>query len=108
CIVWMLRMLQPTSPRSLLAGVGDGEKERKGVAFSLLRRVSASNAAITFGLIGLLLLLAAVLDWIGQVAGFFGAGTLLLVGLLCYQSARLRRRERKLIQGSGWWPVSRL
>jgi hypothetical protein len=53
-------------------------------------------------------LLAATLGWIGQVAGFFGGGTLLLVSLLCYQATWLRRRKRKLLAGQGWRSVARL
>jgi len=126
CIVWTLRRLAPASPRSLLSGDwnvqrrGDGATGRGGeeetprvflylpVAPSPRRPVSASHAAVAFSLLGLLLLLGSALHWVGQVAGFFGAGTLLLVALLCYQSAWLQGSKRKIIQGSGWWPVSRL
>jgi len=64
--------------------------------------------AVAFALMGLFLLLGASLGWIGQTAGFFGAGTLLLIAILCCQSVLLRGSRRKLLKGSGWWPVSRL
>jgi hypothetical protein len=56
----------------------------------------------------LLLLLAASLHLINQVAGFFGVGGLLLVALLFYQSAWLRKPVRRPIHGVGWPAVSRM
>jgi len=114
CIVWSLRLLAPTSPRSLLMGVASSEPEdRKDKRSSWRQRLaalpfSASRLAIICGLIGTVMLVSATLKLIGQVAGFFGAGTLLLVALLCFQAARLKNAKKKLIQGSGWWAVARL
>jgi len=54
------------------------------------------------------LLISASLNRIGKTAGFFGAGALLLVGLLCFEYGWLRGKARSLIRGSGWWSVSRL
>lgn len=65
-------------------------------------------SALTFGLLGLLLLLATSLNWLGQVAGFFGAGTLFLIASLCQQSLWLRRGPQKLLQQRGWLGISRL
>jgi len=45
---------------------------------------------------------------VGQVAGFFGGGTLLLVALLWFQSAWLRRGRRGSIGGEGWRAVAHL
>ena len=59
-------------------------------------------------LLGIALLLLASLQVIGQTAGFFGGGLLLLAALLCYQSAWLRMQSGRSISGTGWWPVSRL
>jgi hypothetical protein len=53
-------------------------------------------------------LIAALLQLIGQVAGFFGSGALLLAALLCYLAGWLRRPRRKSIQGTGWPAVWRL
>jgi ABC-type lipoprotein release transport system permease subunit len=127
CIVWTLRALAPVSPRSLLAGVWENESGRAGeresgrareggtdspsrrAAASLRRLFSRSPALpLVLSLLGLALLLAASLGWIGQVAGFFGAGTLLLIALLGFQLVWLRRGRRNTLQGAGWWPVSRL
>lgn len=112
CIFWTLRMLRHASPRSLLAGTGsagvlketDSETEKKSPRL----RVSALRAAMALALFGIILLLGAVLGWVGQTAGFFGAGTMLLVAFLCFEYAWLKARMKKLIRGNGWWPVSRM
>lgn len=71
-------------------------------------RLTSGWAAIVLALVAILLLAAASLRLIGQVAGFFGGGALFLVALLCYQVAWLNRSGRKTIQGTGWLSVSRL
>ena len=71
-------------------------------------RISPGSAAIILGLAGLLLLVLASTGRVSQVAGFFGAGSLLLVALFCYHSAWLRGGKRRLLEGIGWWAVSRL
>ncbi len=133
CVIWTLRTLDPASPRSLLAGswerevrtrsekVAAGEPDIDGGAngrfalrfpllsiFRLPLHLHTFTWACIFGLLGILLLLAASLGWIGQAAGFFGAGTLLLAALLCYQLACLRQNRRRLLQGNGWWAVCRI
>ncbi len=129
CIVWTLRRLGRASTRSLLTGTlerdretgrqGDGEmRSREDPQTHALSprppvsqspgRFSQMRIAVAVTLLGALLLFATFSHLIGQVAGFFGGGTLLLVALLCFQSAWLSRRRRKSIQGMGWWPVSRL
>jgi putative ABC transport system permease protein len=107
---------------------GDGEKGRSGdkdtghgdgsttapslpVAPSPRLPISPSPRlliAILLTLLGLALLLLASSQVIGQTAGFFGGGLLLLAAVLCYQSVWLRRNRGKTIQGTGWWPVSQL
>lgn len=91
------------------------ERENENIPMSPRPRVSASSAlfsslrvALLLTAIGLLLLLAAALHLVGQVAGFFGGGVALLVAFLCYQSAWLRHDGGRPIAGKGWWPVSRL
>jgi hypothetical protein len=57
----------------------------------------------------LLLLALAALKVVGEAAGFFGAGVLLLVALLAAQSAWLRRGGPGGAVGAGGvWPVARL
>ncbi len=115
CIVWTLRRLRRTTTRSLLMGSMKREAETRGRGdlgargrgelrslFTSLR-VAAVATVLGFGLV-----LAAALQLIGQVGGFFGGGTLLLVAALCYQSAWLGNNRGKTIHGSGWSPILRL
>ena len=72
------------------------------------RFITARRAAVVAGCSGCVVS-GGSLELVGQAAGFFGGGALLLVSLLCFQSAWLRRRERGSIGGAGgWWPVARL
>ncbi|HEX8492055.1 MAG TPA: FtsX-like permease family protein [Pyrinomonadaceae bacterium] len=113
CVVWTLRRLAPASPRSLLTGTAltdavrrNAETRRGGNA---AKRFSYTFiAAIVFGLAALIVLLAAALGRIGEVAGFFGGGTLLLVSLLCLQAVWLGGRKGRLLSGTNWWSVARL
>lgn len=112
CIIWTLRMLKRASPRSLLAGATSAamiEAQPAGAATPSRRlRVSAGKAAAAFALFALLLLIGAALGRVGQAAGFFGAGTMLLVAFLCAARGWLNRKARTPIAGHGWWPVSRM
>jgi len=120
CIWWTLRMLAPVSARELLTGTIDAATTRRrvgkvwgkfGSPFAPLARRGVSTylpVAVLCATLGVLLLVAAASKWIGGVAGFFGAGTLFLVALLCFQSAWLRRGNGRTIRGRGWWPVARL
>ncbi|MDQ3665583.1 MAG: FtsX-like permease family protein [Acidobacteriota bacterium] len=117
CIVWTLRRLGRASSRSLLMGtLGDSGTQRSGDIetpglLSLRRRVSVSPRlpiAIALTALGFSLLIGASLGVIGETAGFFGGGLLLLAAALCYQSAWLRRPRGKVIQGTGWGPISQL
>ncbi|HXU36710.1 MAG TPA: FtsX-like permease family protein [Blastocatellia bacterium] len=64
--------------------------------------------SIVFAVSGVAVLIFALLKWIGQTGGFFGAGTLLLAASLFYEYGWLTRRVRNTISGNGWWSVSRL
>jgi ABC-type antimicrobial peptide transport system permease subunit len=110
-IAWSLRSLAPASPRSLLSGESapapsgaGGERGRR----SRFARLGAIQLAVVFSLLGILLLAGAALSLLGQVAGFFGAGVLLLIAALFYLSAWLRKDKRGLLNGGGFWAVSRL
>jgi hypothetical protein len=61
-----------------------------------------------FGALGVALLAAAASKVIGQVGGFFGAGTSLLIAVLFFWSALLRSDKKRTIQGHGAWPVARM
>jgi hypothetical protein len=61
-----------------------------------------------FGALGVALLVAAASKVIGQVGGFFGAGTSLLIAILFFWSSWLRSDKKRTIQGQGAWPVARM
>jgi putative ABC transport system permease protein len=86
-IAWTVRGLQPATPRNLLAGVPPARS----------RKVAPLGFAS--GVLGALLLAAAWRNWISQVAGFFGAGTLLLAALLCLQWTWLARNRARPLHG---------
>ncbi|HEV3469468.1 MAG TPA: ABC transporter permease [Pyrinomonadaceae bacterium] len=121
CIVWTLRGLRRASARGLLAGVAEREEgeagrrgggQKGGRSRRGLLPVSPSFrpfvAPAAFAVLGLALLALAALGLTGQVAGFFGGGTALLVALLWFQSVWLRRGRRGHIGGAGWKAVSHL
>ncbi len=87
-IAWTLRGLQPVTPRGLLAGV---EKRNSGRRSLLVGTVAA--------VIALALLAAALVRKLDQTAGFFGAGTLLLIAALCFESTWLNSRSLAAISG---------
>jgi ABC-type lipoprotein release transport system permease subunit len=75
-VAWTLRGLRAVTPRGLLAGEPASRPAR-------WRWLAASAAVVA----------AAVSVSLGQTAGFFGAGTLLLVSALLFQSAWLHARR---------------
>jgi putative ABC transport system permease protein len=96
CILLTLRKLGRSSTRSLLTGTSSD------TATTDQRRSKVLLFGIAATIIGTSLLA------LGGLAGFFGGGVVLLVAGLCYLSAWLRRRRKKLIQRSGWWGMSQL
>lgn len=109
CVGWTLRTLKASSPRSLLTGSVNAAKQRKPAGFG--RRfifLSPSLVGLILSAFGAVLIGSAALTWIGQTAGFFGAGSLILAALLCFEYGWLTRNSRNTIDGHGWWPVSRL
>jgi putative ABC transport system permease protein len=87
-IAWTLRRLQPVTPRGLLVG------ERKPVSGKRSLVIGCIAAVLALGL-----LVAARLRALDETAGFFGAGTLLLIAALCFESAWLQSRSFASIQG---------
>jgi ABC-type antimicrobial peptide transport system permease subunit len=83
-VAWTLRGLQPVTPRGLVAG-DFGRRKRLPHLASLAGVVAA--------------LLAAACLFAGQTAGFFGAGSLLLIAALLFQSAWLNAREHRALGG---------
>ena len=102
-IVWALRRMGRVSARSLLHGDYDEKRIEKA-------KVTRGRYSVPlFSLVlGLALVVLALFDLTGQVGGFFGGGTLLLLSLLSYQWMRLKSDRRGLIDGSGWWPIFRM
>ena len=101
-IAWTLRGLRPITPRGLLSGTVESARQ------SASKSQRAFWLGVVFSLLGCVLLVGASTQWIGQVAGFFGAGIVLLVAFLSYQWGWLVKGRRSLLSGSGVQGVSRL
>jgi len=118
CVWWTLRSLRGSSPRSLLSGSVEDRGSRiedrgSRIASLRARRSSIFNPrssilVFIFGALGVALLVAAASKVIGQVGGFFGAGTSLLIAILFFWSSWLRSDKKRTIQGQGAWPVARM
>jgi putative ABC transport system permease protein len=106
CVAVTLRGLGKQSARGLLAGriSSPASKSVNGK-----RKILTSlRIAIILTLTGVLLLIASATHLIGQVGGFFGGGTLLLTASLFYQASWFRRQHKRLLSGTGFWPIARL
>jgi putative ABC transport system permease protein len=95
CVILTLRKLGSSSTRGLLLGASP-----KGTR---IFRIGIGAAVVGLGL-----LVAGALHLIPQVAGFFGGGVVLLVASVCFLSGWLKRKNKKPIQGAGWWTISLL
>ncbi|MBI1790258.1 MAG: FtsX-like permease family protein, partial [Acidobacteria bacterium] len=87
CVALTLRGLRAASPRSLLAGVKTSPAARPRRS----RRVMLAGVTC-------LLIAGAVLTAAGETAGFFGAGSLLLAALLCFQWAWLAGPHHRVLR----------
>jgi putative ABC transport system permease protein len=114
CIAWALRLLKRISARALLTGsTGSNQwvtarkqkRKQKTIDSNPQSTTGSRVAAIVLGLLGLALLLFAMLNRISQTAGFFGAGIMFLIALLCWQSAWLKGNKKRLIQGKGFGAI---
>jgi putative ABC transport system permease protein len=88
-IAWSLRVLRHATPRSLLAGAPGGQDR----AAKIPRWTSALVLILAAG--GMLV--AAALELLDPVAGFFGAGSLLLLAALRFEWIWLSRRQRRVL-----------
>jgi ABC-type lipoprotein release transport system permease subunit len=87
-VAWTLRGLEAVTPRGLLAG----ERQSKPPRWRWL--AGAVAALLATALVG-----AGLYGKLDQAAGFFGAGTLLLIAALLSQSAWLHARGSRTIGG---------
>ncbi|MBP1595709.1 MAG: FtsX-like permease family protein [Acidobacteria bacterium] len=95
-IAWTLHGLTRNPPRALLAGVLESIRARRRHGRNLgILAAAAFLAAVT-------MLLGSQLGRMPDAAGFFGAGSLLLVSLLSLTAAYLRRDRPGIISGRGW------
>ena len=84
CVIATLRSLRRSSPRDLLAGNRTlDENPKRGTRW--LRLVAAAAILSALALVG-----AAFAHSIPDAGAFFGAGTLLLIGAIFFEWARLR------------------
>jgi hypothetical protein len=90
------------TPRSLLTGTAPDSATTPG------KRHKVFLVSVGSVLAASALLIGAWSGSLSQVAGFFGAGTLLLVASLGYLWTRLAIRSAHLLAGTGNWAVSRL
>ena len=104
CVAWTLRRLGKASSRSLFSGVVSPSSRLRGSPSASWRLW----ISIAFTALALLILIGATFQLVSQTLGFFGSGALLLVALLYFVSAWLRRPRRKTIRGKGWPAVWRL
>jgi putative ABC transport system permease protein len=84
CVLATLRSLRRASPRDLLSGTR-GVSPEPARGSKRLRIVAAISAVSGIGLVA-----GSFAHAIPDAAGFFGAGTLLLVAAICFEWARLR------------------
>ncbi|HVH29710.1 MAG TPA: FtsX-like permease family protein [Vicinamibacterales bacterium] len=105
CIWWTLAGLARASERTLLAGqlTADtfGARGLRPVRRFVL-------AAITLSIAGAALVAGALGGLLDQAGAFFGAGAALLAASLAAFAVALRVPFSSVLEGRGWWPVSRL
>ena len=87
-IVWTLRGLRPVTPRGLLAGERTSGRAR-------WRWIAGAGAVV----LAAALVVTALDGKLDQAAGFFGAGSLLLIAALLFQSAWMRAGRPRAIGG---------
>ena len=105
-IVWTLRGVAAATPRALSSGSLPDAAGRRGEgsrAAGLARRASAA-----LGLAGAVVLAATLARLVGDTAGFFGAGLLLLAALLTLAWVLLHQHDRQGVAAPTAWSISRV
>ena len=106
-IAWTLRTVSAATPRALMSGllpdVADGGPRDGSRAAGLVGRAPAA-----LGVAGGLVLVATLLGVVGDTAGFFGAGLLLLAALLTLAWVLLAQQNRRGAAMPSVWSVSRV
>ena len=112
-IAWSLRMVARATPRALIHGVlpssgavashGDGDEEAPSRAAA-----AARHAPAVLGLLGAVVLAVTLAGVVGDTAGFFGAGMLLLASLLTLSWSWLGRQAPAGVAAPSTWTVSRV
>ncbi|HUP40764.1 MAG TPA: FtsX-like permease family protein [Vicinamibacterales bacterium] len=100
-IRWSLRTLATASARALIKGSDPLFTKSE-------RRAAAPLSGIATGVLAIVLLAGSALGFVPRVAGFFGAGALSLIAMLCLASVCLRCGRWGVLHGHGVWAVWRL
>ncbi len=112
-IAWSLRMVARATPRALIHGVlpstgavsrgngGEDAPPSRAAAF-------ARHAPAVLGLLGAAALALTLAGAVGDTAGFFGAGMLLLASLLTLSWSWLGRQAPAGVAAPSTWTVSRV
>ena len=113
-IAWSLRMVARATPRALIHGVlpstgtvaspGNGDDETPPSRAA----ATARHAPAVLGLLGAVVLAVTLAGVVGDTAGFFGAGMLLLASLLTLSWSWLGRQAPAGVAAPSTWTVSRV
>ena len=110
-IAWSLRMVARATPRALIHGVlPSGPRAARGAEDARPSRAAAAvrQAPAALGLLGGAVLAATLAGIVGDTAGFFGAGMLLLASLLTLAWTWLGRQAPAGVAVPSTWTVSRV
>ena len=105
-ILWSVFSLGRVAPSALLAGqttVDGGTVQRKGIRWSLWIEIVALIGAAVLSVAG-----GLVPSGDNQAMIFFGVGALLLTACLSVAARWMAGARSALVEGGGWWGVSRL
>ncbi len=111
-IAWSLRMVARATPRALIHGAPpssrSGAPRGEGEAPPSWAAAVARQAPAALGLLGAAVLAVTLAGLVGDTAGFFGAGMLLLASLLTLSWSWLGRPAPAGVAAPSTWTVSRV